>query len=115
MLGVPTKREDLLRPYLESARILHDGIVDLTTLLRRGCGAGSRSELSFAERQAQHELTEPLPVMRRLLVLDDFLATGESAAHVIETVRHKVTLMPEVVIAAPLWVPPKDPGASFLR
>jgi len=115
MLGVPTTLENLLQPYLEAARSLHPGIVDVTTLVRREPGAGSTSKLSFAERQARHELTGPLPVMRRLLVLDDFIATGESATHVIEIVRHHTTAMPEVVIAAPLWVPPKDPSASFLR
>jgi len=115
MLGVPTKREELLRPYLEAARSLHADIVDVTALVRREPSAGSASKLSFAERQAQHELTEPLPTIRRLLVLDDFLATGESAAHVIEIVRRHATAMPEVVIAVPLWVPPKDQSASFLR
>ena len=88
MLGVPTTREDLLRPYLEAARSMQPNILDLTPLVHREPGAGSTSKLSFAERQAQHELTGPLPVMRRLLVLDDFLATGESAAHVIEIVCH---------------------------
>jgi adenine/guanine phosphoribosyltransferase-like PRPP-binding protein len=115
MLGVPTTRGDLLRPYLEAARSLHGGIVDLTTVVRREPGAGSTSRLSFAERQAQHKLTGPLPAMRRLLILDDFLATGESAAHVIEVVRHHAAAMPEVVIAAALWVPPEDLSASFLR
>jgi hypothetical protein len=43
--------------------------------------------------------------MRRLLVLDDFVATWESVAHEIELVRRHTPAMPEVVIAAPLWVP----------
>jgi len=115
MLGVRTTRENLLRPYSEAARSVHAGIVDVTTLVRRDPGAGSTSNLSYAERQAQHKLTGPLPVMRRLLVLDDFIATGESATHVIEIVCNHTTAMPEVVIAAPLWAPPKYPSASFLR
>ena len=52
--------------------------------------------------------------MRRLLVLDDFIATGESVAHVIEILRHNTIAIPEVVIAAPLWVPPKERSASFV-
>jgi len=105
----------LERPYLEAARSLHADIADVTPLVRREPGAGSTSKLAFAERQTQYEITGPLPVTRRLLVLDDLIATGESAAHVIEIVRHHTASMPEVVIAAPLWVPPKDQNASLLR
>jgi hypothetical protein len=115
MLGVPTTRENLLRPYLEAARTIQPSILDLTALVRREPGTGSTSNLSFSERQSRYELIGPLPVIHRLLVLDDFLATGESVAHVIEIVRHHTTSIPEVIIAAPLWVPPNDPTASFLR
>lgn len=52
MLGVPTSRNHLLRPYLEAARLLHSGINDVTTSVRRDPGAGSTSDLSFAERHA---------------------------------------------------------------
>jgi hypothetical protein len=115
MVGVPTNRGELLRPYLEAARTVHAGIVDVTPLVHRDPDAGSTSEFSFAERQARHEVTGTLPPMHRLLIIDDFLATGESAAQVIELVRRHTNPTPEFVIAAPLWVPHKDPSASFLR
>lgn len=115
LLGVPTRRRRLQRPYLAAARAGQPGIVDLTTLVRRDRDAGSESELSFAERQARHELTGPLSVARRLLFLDDFLASGESAAHVIELIRRHTSPMPEVVLAVPLSVPREDQAANFIR
>jgi adenine/guanine phosphoribosyltransferase-like PRPP-binding protein len=83
--------------------------------VRRDRHAGSESKLSFTERQAQHELTGPLPDARWVLILDDFLASGESAAHVIELMRRHTSQMPEVVLAVPLWVPREDPAANFIR
>ena len=115
MVGVPTRREELLRPYLDAARSLHPGIVDLTSLVRRDPEAGSTSGLSFAERQARHTLTGPLPAIRRLLILDDFIASGESAAQVIEIVRQHTPALPEIIIAAPLWVPPKEQTGSYIE
>lgn len=115
MIGVPTMRGELLLPYLRAARGVNPAIADVTGLIRRDPGAGSTCKLSFAERQAGHGLMGALPVMHRALVLDDFLASGESVAHIIELVRQHTTSMPEFVIAAPLWVPSKEPSASFLR
>ena len=115
LLGVPTRRGRLQRPYLAAARAIRPGIVDLTKLVRRVGDAGSESKLSFAERQARHELTGPLPVVRRLLILDDFLASGESATHVIELIRRHTSPTPEFVLAVPLWVPREDQAANFIR
>jgi hypothetical protein len=115
MLGVPTTRMDLLRPYLDAAQATNPDIVEVTGLVHRDPDAGSTCTLSFTERQSRHELTGPLPVMQRLLILDDFLASGASVAHIIELIRQHTTAMPEVVVAAPLWVPVDDPAAGYLR
>jgi predicted phosphoribosyltransferase len=93
---------------------MHPGINDITAFVQRDVDAGSTGGLSFAERQGHHHLSGPLPRMRRLLVIDDFIATGESAAHVIALMRPHVHEMPEVVIVAPLWVPSKNPKQRFL-
>jgi predicted amidophosphoribosyltransferase len=114
VVGVPTTHEDLLQPYIMAAQLKHEGITDLTKLVRRKPEAGSQSGLSFTERQAHHGLSGSMPKMNRLLVLDDFIATGESAAHIIKLMRDQTQSMPDVVIAAPLWVSPGQLTLSFL-
>ncbi|MGO9362373.1 MAG: hypothetical protein ACLP02_02790 [Rhodomicrobium sp.] len=110
VVSPPSSRPYLAEPYRNAIRNKFAAAVDLTPRLTRSCEYFSGEGATFdAMMQAvSYESTGAEPQYRTLVIVDDILATGRTAALVVCKVRAAgFSDGAQIFVAAPLWLPGK--------
>ncbi len=104
---VPTKRKRFMAPYRIAAATICDKALDLTDYLSAQTGWSSDETLPLDKKITQLDFrpAENLDPGNHLLVVDDVINSGASAAAVIQKVTgHYAPTAFTLTVACPLWI-----------
>jgi len=111
VVSPPTSFPHPPEPYREAIKKKFAKAVDLTERFTRSCDYSSGEEAAF-DRMMEAVSYTPAgdePQCRTLVIVDDIVSSGRTAALVVSKVRDAgLPVGARILVAAPLWLPRKS-------
>lgn len=103
---VPSSRPELQAPYRDAILLLKPGVADYSSCISRvNDGIDSSTDKTFEERVDNFQLDiDSLPDDVKLLVIDDILRTGSSAAAVMKRFQITNASVSSFSLVCALWI-----------